>query len=180
MFFLIAQQEEQEEKENQALQLAKQSLHESLSKAPNFALADQTLIEIAFFEEEFEKVVKKGKEFVEVYPNNLTVREKIAEAHYELGNLEKAQAQLEDILSRKRSYLPALLTAGRVAAFMENYSKSIDYYSRAQAQLSGSDKEAVSAIITALRDKRNPFERSESQEESLEPQLQDERVRIGE
>ena len=157
-WFLVAEKSRQagdEDKENEATNNTEENLKKALEKNSEFFMARVGLVELAFFRKQDQKTILLGEEFLIDYPNEILVRQYVSQSYYNIGELEKGRAQVGIILGQNRNYLPALMLAGEISAQKGDFSKAIDYFERARAQIPENEK--LPEILSKLRHNINPF-----------------------
>lgn len=162
-WFVMAQyfeNNDQQSKVEESTMQVKRNLNRTLDKDSEFALARQELIRLALFKDEYSKVVDKGEQFLEQYPQHNAVRQWVAQSYYDLGKVEQARAHAEKILEQDHTSIPALIMAGKTASQVKDFEKAINYFERVRSQKP--KLENLDSIITDLHQRKNPFAGDES------------------
>ncbi len=139
-----------------SLESVEKALSEALRVNSNFAPARVAQVEVALFRDDFQEAAQLGEQFLGDYPERKEVRWYTAGAYYRLGEFQKARQHIDAILGQDDSYLPALVTAGKLAAQGGDFPKAIDYFERVRAQRPNLEK--LPKILSQLRKETNPFQ----------------------
>lgn len=130
-------------------------LEETLNRSPGFLPAREMQVTLAYFQENYSKVIELANNFLTDQPRNTEIRYLVAKAYYQREEWNKAESQTKVILNQNRAHFPSLILAGKLAAREENFPRAIDFFERARAQ--APENKELPEILAVLRRGQDPF-----------------------